>query len=400
MSTAAPAQSTLARERDRVSQCLRESVIPFWMNHSLDRELGGYFNCLDRDGSVYDTKKHIWLQGRQVWMLSKLHNADPSAKDAGAFRDAATLGADFLRNRARDGQRVFFSLTREGKPHFLQRKMFSECFYVMAMAEYARATGDASARAEADELFQSILRYAKDPSLLGRPVYDNGLPATGELAVPMILLNLIEELNGADGNDFEDIAQWCVERIKLHVRHDLKMVMETVPLDGSLLDTPEGRLLNPGHAIEAGWFLMSYARKRGLADLEKMALAMIDWSFETGWDKEEGGIYYFLDRGGYSPLQLEWSMKLWWPHCEAMIAFLMAYDTTGEAAYFEKYLQVADYSFAHFDDPQHGEWFGYLDRHGRVSQRFKGGPYKGCFHVPRALWMCEGLLGGLIAKAS
>ena len=48
---------------------LLDNVLPFWLNHSIDKQWGGYFTCLNRDGSVYETDKFIWLQGRQVWMF-------------------------------------------------------------------------------------------------------------------------------------------------------------------------------------------------------------------------------------------------------------------------------------------------------------------------------------------
>jgi N-acylglucosamine 2-epimerase len=372
---------------------LYENVLPFWLTNSLDREHGGYFNCLDRDGSVYDTKKHIWLQGREVWMMSKIHNTTAAGQKTSPYLEAAELGARFLRKHARTKEdRVYFSLTREGRPHFMQRKMFSECFYVMAMAEYARASGDKAARREARSLFEKVLEYAKDPSLLGRPVYKGGKPAS-ELAVPMILLNLVEELRDPGEKEWQDVEKWCVKRIDLHYRPELGLVLETVGADGSLIDAPEGRLVNPGHAIECGWFLLSYANRAGNAELAAKALNMMDWSYNYGWDKEYGGIFYFLDRTGRSPLQLEWPMKLWWPHCESMVAFIMAYEATGDERWFRLFDEVTDYSFDRFKDPRFGEWFGYLDRSGAVSQTFKGGPYKGCFHVPRSLFLVEQVLG-------
>ena len=366
---------------------LYDNILPFWLKNSLDQECGGYFNCLDEDGSVYDTRKNVWLQVREVWMLSKLHNRHHKPGEDSPYIQAARLGADFLRKHARFGDRCYFSLTREGRPLFAQRKMFSECFYVMGLAEYARASGDATALAEAHFMFGKVQEYAKNPVLLGRPVYDNGLPATSELAVPMILLNLIEELNGPNGSGYEDVSAWCVQQIDKHYRPELKLVLETVGADGTPLDTIEGRLLNPGHAIECGWFLLNYAVKTGNADLRQKALNMIDWSFDLGWDTKYGGIFYFLDRSGRSPAQLEWNMKLWWPHNEALVAFMMAYRVTGEPRYLQRFQQVHDYAFAKFPDRKNGEWYGYLDRHGDVTHRFKGSQYKGFFHVPRALYL-------------
>lgn len=56
-------------------RCLLENVVPFWEQHSLDHDYGGYFNSLDRTGAVYDSDKAVWLQARAVWMFSKLYNA-------------------------------------------------------------------------------------------------------------------------------------------------------------------------------------------------------------------------------------------------------------------------------------------------------------------------------------
>jgi N-acylglucosamine 2-epimerase len=389
-------KQTLQTYQQKYHAELYDHVLPFWMNHSLDLEYGGYFNCLDRDGSVWDHNKHVWLQGRQVWMLAKLYGANSDRPD---LLDAAKTGADFLRKFARrkDDGRVHFSLTREGKPLFMQRKIFSECFYSMAMSEYGRAANDADASAEAQSMYDDIWRFAHDLTLVGRPAFE-GAPDASALAIPMILLNLMDELEQGGMTINEEHRTWAVQQMQKHIRPELKLVLEHVMNDGTLLDSPEGRIVNPGHAIEAGWFLMDFARKHNRPELIQTSLDMINWSLDFGWDKEHGGIYYFLDAQGYSPVQLEWNMKLWWPHCEALVALLMAWEETGESQYWEWFVKIDEYSFKHFADHEHGEWFGYLDREGRTTHRFKGGPYKGCFHVPRSLYMCEQILSKQLSK--
>ncbi len=384
----------LKQELNRISKDLHESVLTFWLRYSPDQDYGGYFNNLDRDGAVWDTRKHVWLQARQVWMMSAVYNTTKDSR----YLEAATPGVEFLRRHARTtDNRVYFCLTREGKPVYMQRKIFSECFYVMALAEYARASASDEIRSEARKVFESVLKFRDDPTLVGRPVYE-GVPPASSLAIPMILLNLVDILHEPGESTYSHIEEWCVEQIKLHVKPELKLVLEHVAPDGSLMETPEGRIVNPGHAIEAGWFLLDYARRIDNAELKKLGINIIDWSFDSGWDDEFEGLYYFLDREGYSPPALEWNMKLWWPHCEAMIGFLMAYQTSGDARHFERFVQVLNYCHENFADPEHGEWFGYLDRHGKLTHRFKGGAYKGCFHVPRALWRCEGMLRELLSQ--
>lgn len=365
---------------------LFEKVIPFWMRHSPDREHGGYFNVLDRDGSVFDTAKYIWLQGREAWLFAKLYRKVDARPE---WLEMSKLGIEFLRKHAiRPDGRVYFKLSREGAPITLQRKIFSECFYVMALAEYSRASGDAKYLYEARTEFAKVWEFSQDLSKVGRPPMA-GAPALDNLAVPMILLNLIEELEDGDTRKYAREIDDCIAGVLKHVDDKRQLVFENVKHGGGfLLDTPEGRLLNPGHAIEAGWFLQRWAQKLKRPDLAQKAADIVRWSHERGWDKEYGGLYYFLDSENRPPLALEWNMKLWWPHCEALYAHLLNYSLFKDERDARLFLETDRYTFDHFPDPQHGEWYGYLDRRGEVTHRFKGGPYKCAFHVPRALLLC------------
>ncbi len=380
-----PDLRTLSRYREQFEKELFNSVLPFWENHSPDKVNGGYFNCLDRDGRVFDTRKHIWLQGRQVWMFSTLYR---TVEQRPEWLDIAVSGIRFLRDHAiRNDGRVWFSLTADGKPVQMQRKIFSECFYIMALAGFSRATGEGRYLIEAENLLQQVWEWSSDLSKVGRPVHEGQIPSS-QLAIPMILLNLIEEVAGDTYQRYSPEIDDSIRRMLLHVHEDRQLVFETVAPDGSFIDNPDGRLLNPGHAIEAGWFLQHWAQRLDDPKLTETAVNMVRWSDKAGWDTESGGLFYFLDSGNFSPTSLEWSMKLWWPHCEAMYAYLLNYRLTRRKEDWLAFSRVTDYAFSHFPDPDYGEWFGYLDRNGTVTHRFKGGPYKGCFHVPRALLMC------------
>jgi N-acylglucosamine 2-epimerase len=112
---------------------------------------------------------------------------------------------------------------------------------------------------------------------------------------------------------------------------------------------------------------------------------ILEGSLEFGWDREYGGLFYFVDIEGKPTLQLESSMKLWWPHTEALYALVLAAMETRDPKWLAWLQRVHEYSFRVFADPEHGEWFGYCERDGRLAHEAKGGNYKGCFHVPRAL---------------
>lgn len=387
--------STLGSWKKTFDKELFEYVLPFWETHSPDWEHGGYMNALSRDGSTYDGSKYIWLQARQVWMFSTLWL---KYEQRDTWKDIAGLGARFLRDYAiREDDRAYFSLNQTGEPTWMQRKIFSECFIVMAFAQYSRVTGEPEWMLKAKHLFQRITEWAEDLQKIGRPAY-SGSKIANSLAVPMILLNVIEELAGEEWQEYHDVIQSLIERMLGHIKQDEKWILENTGVDGEFIDSIEGRLLNPGHSIEAGWFLQHWAQRLDRKDLSRIAIDMVKWSLEYGWDDQYGGIFYFLDAKGHNPTQLEWDMKLWWPHCEAMYATLLNYSITGNLQDWDDFERIANYTFSHFPDHEYGEWYGYLNRRGEVTHTFKGGPYKGCFHVPRALWLCRSLLEELIKR--
>ncbi len=368
---------TLEAYATRYRTELLDRVIPFWLRHSLDREYGGCFTCLTREGAIYDHRKYIWLQGRAVWMFSKLYNELEPRQE---FLDAARLILDFLRAHARDAQgRYYFSLTREGRPSFYQRKPYSAVFAMLGMLEFSKAANDASLRSEAIELFWKILTWIEDPTLLGRPAQ----PPT--LADVMVTVSMASEIAKADPDPrYARVLRDCLKASLNFYDPGRRIFLEYAPAD-----TPEGRLFCPGDSIEASWFLLHADPGE---EMRTLLLDSIEGALEYGWDREFGGLYYFMDVEGFPPLPLEANMKLWWPHTEAIYATILAYSLTQDPKWLAWLERVDTYAFGHFSDPEHGEWFGYCDRRGALTNTAKGNNYKGCFHVPRMLLLSYQLL--------
>lgn len=371
---------------------LLRDTLPFWTGHAVDRVHGGYFHSLDRDGSVIDTDKQVWGQGRFAWVLATMYaTVEPRPE----WLELARHGLDFLRAHAfdRDG-RMFFLLTREGRPLRKRRYFFSEIFATQALAAYARAAGDARAGLEALDLFKGILRLVETPGALEPKVNPETRPQKS-LTVPMVLLSTAQVLREAVTDPLcgRTIDRAILEIERDFVKDDLGCVLETVGPGGEFLDHFDGRLLNPGHAIEAGWFILAEARRRGRdARLIRLGCKILDWSWRAGWDDVHGGLFYFRDARGLPSPEYWHDMKFWWPHNEAIVATLLAHHLTGEEKYARWHREVHDWAYAHFPDPEFGEWFGYLHRDGTVSSRLKGNHWKGPFHLSRMQWHCWKLL--------
>ncbi|KAG8432716.1 hypothetical protein GDO86_017094 [Hymenochirus boettgeri] len=379
-----------------------DRVMEFWIQHSHDQDYGGFFTCLSQDGAVYDDLKYIWLQGRQVWMYCRLYRKVPRFHREDILNTAIT-GGEFLLAHARpsaDSLKCAFVVTRDGRAVKIQRTIFGECFYVMAMDELWRVTHEDRYKKEARQMMDQITHWVRvDPTELGRPELC-GAGKVNSMAVPMMLLNLVDQLSEDDEEmttTYKEVGTWSVQMILQHLQRDGKAVLENVSEHGQELPGCLGRHQNSGHAIEAGWFLLRQAITRTDQSLAKTAVEkFIILPFLLGWDQDHGGLYSFQDVDGHCPTQLEWSMKLWWPHTEALIAFLLGYQETGDQKLLEYFEKVYNYVFSQFSDPENGEWFGYLNREGKVALSIKGGPFKGCFHIPRCLYMCEEILSKLL----
>jgi N-acylglucosamine 2-epimerase len=366
-------------------------TIPFWMKHNVDREHGGFFNYLAANGTLLSTDKPVWQLGRFTWLMSVLYNEVERRQE---WLDAARRGIDFLEKHCFDTDgRMFFEVTRDGRPLRKRRYLFTETFAAIAFSEYARAANDAARLDRAKALYKLILMYYRNPELLPPKVYPQTRQAKSH-AVPMILLATTQQLR-KNGDDplYDEVIQGSLREIFDHfMHHDIEALLETVGPNGERLDGPEGRCLNPGHAIETSWFIMEEGRHGNGRGLIEKACTILDWSLEWGWDKEYGGILYYVDVEGKPPEQYEHDMKLWWPHTEALYACLLAHDLTGKKRYEEWYERVHEYAFGHFPDREHGDWFKYLHRDGTLSSAVKGNRWAGPFHLSRMQLYCWKLL--------
>ena len=363
---------------------LLNNIVPFWFPRAIDEKCGGYIISRNRDGSILDTDKSMWTQGRFSWLLASLYNTVEKRED---WLKGALHGVEFITKHGFDiDGRMWFHVTREGKPIRKRRYVFTEFFAAKAYAACAKATGDEKLIERANDTYHLAKKYLLNPEL--SPKKFTATRPTRGLAIPMIRLGVAQEMreNLEDDSYTEEIDAAINEIRDYFVKPELECVMETVGENGEILDHFDGRTVNPGHAIEGAWFILLEARNRNNdPELVKLGCQMLDWMWKRGWDEEYGGIYYFRDVYG-NPVQEYWhDMKQWWVQNETLLGTLLAFLITKEPRYEKMYRQIPDWSYAHFPDKKYGEWYGYLHRDGRVSVPLKGNMWKGPYHLPRML---------------
>ncbi len=379
---------------------LTENIMPFWMKYGLDRENGGVYTCVDRDGSLMDTTKSVWFQGRFAFICSFAYNNVEKNQE---WLDAAKSTLEFIEKHCFDEQgHMYFSVTAEGKPLRKRRYVFSETFAAIAMSEYALATGDQHWAKRAIQVFEDTQRFLATPGFLPSK-FEADVKLQGH-SIVMILINVGSCIRKVvDDPKLTQQIDESIEKLKKYFIHpEFKCLLETVGENGEFIDTNMTRTINPGHCIETSWFIMEEAKLRGWdKPMLDMALQVFDWSWDWGWDKQYGGIINFRDCKNLPSQDYSQDMKFWWPQCETIIASLYAYLGTGDEKYLYRHERISEWTYAHFPDAEYGEWYGYLHRDGTVAQPAKGNLYKGPFHVPRMMikgyMLCQEILKKLEA---
>lgn len=380
---------------DSYKNDLANNILPFWLKNGLDAKHGGVYTCLDRDGSLMDTTKSVWFQGRFGFIASFAYN---NVEKNPEWLAASKSCIDFIEKHCfdKDG-RMFFEVMEDGTPLRKRRYVFSEGFAIIAMAEYALASGDHSYAVKALELFKRTQGFLTTPGTL-EPKYLDTLQAQGH-SITMILINTAARVRAVIDDPVlkKQIDDSIAALSKYFIHPEFKALLEMVGPNGEFIDTCNGRVINPGHCIETAWFILEEAKFRNWdKELVELATTILDWSWEWGWDKEYGGLINFRDCRNLPCQDYSQDMKFWWPQTEAIIATLYAYQATKDEKYLKMHKRISAWTYAHFPDAEYGEWYGYLHRDGSVAQPAKGNIFKGPFHIPRMMikgyMLCQELL--------
>lgn len=382
---------------DLYKEDMLTDIMPFWMEHGLDKVHGGVYTCVDRKGELMDSTKSVWFQGRFAFTCCFAYNHIERKQE---WLDAAKCTLDFIEKHCFDNdRRMYFEVMADGTPLRKRRYVFSESFAAIAMAEYALATGNQTYAQKALDIFKDMRHFLNTPGIL-EPKYLPTVEMQGH-SITMIMINVASRIKKVISDpELDRQIDESLHALKTYFIHpEFKALLETVGPNGEFIDTINGRTINPGHCIETSWFLFDVAHDRGNdKELIDLGLQIFDWSWEWGWDKEYGGIINFRDCRNLPAQDYSQDMKFWWPQTESIIATLYAYKLTKDEKYLQMHRQISEWTYAHFPDHEYGEWYGYLHRDGSVAQPAKGNLFKGPFHIPRMMTkahtLCQEILAG------
>jgi N-acylglucosamine 2-epimerase len=362
-----------------------EDLLPFWLDHSIDREYGGYDTHLDRRGrSNGDGSKWAAKQARMVNAFLLGH--DLSGRQD--HLDAAVHGFEFIIRYLWDERSSgwFTSVDRAGKPLDTRKNVVHHAYLLLGLASHYRFTGDPRALDWAERTHEIIETRMRDTSLGGYSLEwtRDWLPAKPQkdLCTLVDLAKAWLEFFAATGDGiYRDAARHVID-LMLERMYDPenRCLLEYWQKDWRYAPLPIRDTIDVGHQLKAGWLMIELAGATGVGNYRDCGLALIDRAIEVGWDRRHGGFFSFVFRNGLR----SGPTKIWWPQCEAITALCHAWTATWDVSYLRRLAAHMDFTWANFIDPAYGEWYVLCDADGTVLDDNKGYAWKGAYHQVEA----------------
>lgn len=391
---------------------LQHSVLQFWIDHALDTEYGGLLGQLNRQGEPTGSgNKSVVLISRSLWSFSEAYRRYPEPAYQKMAAECLKFLREKMWDKEHGG--YYFMVTRDGNIVDSTKQLNPMSYVMEGLAEYALAFHDDQVAREALDLFQVIDQHAHDNQYGGYRIaftedwqfikdYKDGPNAAGSfgrksydwhLGMVEALATLYDVTGDAQVRArLEELLDIFVNKI---IDADIGYGRYYFHDDWSVADRDgDSRQSEYGLDLEASWLIVEAAQRVGRQQDPKIrhaSLALVDHALLYGFDKEHGGVYRF---GPATEPATNKNME-WWQQCEALVALLNSYQLTGDPKYWQAFGLQARFFIDHFSDHQYGEVYTALFHDGRIDDE-KIGPWKAPYHVARAFLEIISRLGGTL----
>lgn len=389
-----PVPFATAELRGRIESELTQNILPFWIQHTVDHENGGFYGALTNDLQILnDVPRASVVCARILWTYAAAYRAygDP------AYREMAQRAYGYLTSAFWDSVHggVYWLIDKHGAPVSSRKHSYAQAFAIYGLAEYYAATQDPASLEYAQRLFGLLEAHAHEDAFGG---YIEGCGGDWGALDDMRLsdkepqcrksMNTMLHVMEAYTNLLR-VWDDAHLRVRLHELIDcfLRYIISPSSHHFELFFDDDWSMLHGGvsygHDIEGSWLLFEAAEVLGDAGvLERAQAASIEmaWVVYAQGLEADGSLLY----EGHANTS-ETTAKHWWPHAEAVVGFYNAFQLTGQDLFAQASAGCWSYIERKFVDHSNGDWFKVLNRAGVPdAQHYKVGPWECPYHHARA----------------
>jgi len=359
-------QERLNRLCQQIEQELREDILPYWMNQTVDREHGGFYGEVSNSNQINnDAAKGCILNSRMLWTFSSAFLMYHDAR----YLDVARHAYEYLLSAFWDNEfgGLYFSVDRHKQPVEAYKQIYNQSFGIYGLSEYYRATGNAESLTKAIELYRAVEERSSDPVHGGyTDAFTRDWQPTQEKYVSPERLHAVKTMNTHLHlmEAYTNLARvWDAPELREKLRHLIELFVEKIihpdTLHLKMYFTQDWRSqtddITYGHDIEASWLMYEAAQVLGdeqiLKRITPVVLGMAERTLAEGVDNVYGGVYN--EKHGGKEIDRE---KVWWVQSEALVGFLNAYELTRRDEFLDAVSHIWDFTQRTLIDLQYGEW--------------------------------------------
>ncbi|MBE0668345.1 MAG: AGE family epimerase/isomerase, partial [Bacteroidales bacterium] len=331
---------------------LTKNILPFWISMMPDNLNGGFYGRIDGENNIIaDAPKGAILNARILWTFSAAYEAlkEPT------YLNTANRAGNYILSNFFDEENggTYWSLESDGTPLDTKKQIYSQAFFIFALSQYYRATGNQESLDRAIELFHIIEDHSFDNEHDGYlEAFDRGWHEIADLRLSEKDANEKKTMN-THLHILEAYTTlfrvWPDEKLGRQLRNMVMIFTDRI------VDSRSGHLnlffdeqwncrstlISYRHDIEASWLIYEAASVLGdksmMIRVREVILKIVS-AAEEGLQADGSMIYERDEALGHTDHD-----RHWWVQAETVVGFLNAWEVTGDERFLEKSMRCYDY---------------------------------------------------------
>lgn len=368
-------------------------ILAYWAIHTIDDKHGGFAGGISNSNEWDNSAlKGLVLNSRILWTFSAAYNQQPLPAYLNITQIAWQYISRYFIDREFGG--VYWSVTRDGQPADTRKQIYGLAFCIYGLSEYYKMSKDPASLELAMQLYDAVEGHSFDNKTGGYfEAFARDWTALDDLRLSekddnekktmnthLHIIEAYANLYTITKNDL--VKQQIIHLLQVFDEHIINKKNGHLNLFMDEDWQVKSSLISYGHDIEAAWLLQECAEIINepfyVDQFKKWAIVLANAAAE-GLDRD-GALWYEYEPASDHLIK----EKHWWPQTEAMVGFFNAWQLSGKEKYLDYVFNNWQFIQDHLKDKKKGEWFWGVNEDYSIIQKEKAGFWKCPYHNGRA----------------